>query len=50
MDLVTIFCDLDDFCRYLLDSEQRLLPVPSGRPQGRRSSRLALSEVMTILV
>jgi transposase len=50
MDIVTIFCDLDDFCRRLLDREQPLLPVPSGRPQRPRSSSLALSEVMTILV
>ena len=50
MDIVTIFCDLDDFCRRLLDSEQPLLPVPSGRPQRPRSSSLVLSEVMTILV
>jgi transposase len=50
MDMVTIFCDLDDFCRRLLDSEQPLLPVPSGRPQRPRSSSLVLSEVMTILV
>src|SRR5438270_336555 len=50
MDIVTIFCDLDDFCRRLLDSEQPLLPVPSGRPRRARSSSLVLSEVMTILV
>ena len=49
MDLVTIFCDIDDFCRSLLAVKHLPLPgrsVPS--PRGRNS--LSLSEVMTILV
>ena len=50
MDIVTIFCDLDDFCRRLSDREQRLLPVPSGRSSRHRSGSLVLSEVLTILV
>jgi Transposase DDE domain len=50
MDIVTIFCDIDDFCRQLLAARPRLLPTPSGRPRRDRSSSLVLSEVMTILV
>ncbi|HVI76582.1 MAG TPA: IS982 family transposase [Candidatus Acidoferrum sp.] len=49
MDMVTIFCDLDDFCRSLLASEHLQLPTHSD-PQKSRSSSLSLSEVMTILV
>jgi Transposase DDE domain len=50
MDIVTIFCDIDDFCCRLLAAGQPLLPVRSGLPQRHRTSSLALSEVMTILV
>jgi transposase len=50
MDIVTIFCDIDDFCRRLLATKPLLLPVRSGQPQRPPSSSLAVSEVMTILV
>jgi Transposase DDE domain len=49
MDIVTMFCDLDDFCRYKLRACYPQLPAPGG-PQKRSSSSLSLSEVMTILV
>jgi transposase len=49
MDIVTIFCDIDDFCRSLLTSEHPQLPVRSGQKKSRACS-LSLSEVMTILV
>jgi hypothetical protein len=49
MDIVTIFCDIDDFCRSLLASEHLQLPTHSD-PQKSRSSSLSLSEGMTILV
>jgi Transposase DDE domain len=49
MDIVTIFCDIDDFCRSLLASEHLQLPTHSD-PQKSRSRSLSLSEVMTILV
>jgi transposase len=48
--MVTIFCAIDDFCRYSLETGQPLLPVRSGQPQRYRANSLALSEVMTILV
>jgi Transposase DDE domain len=49
MDIVTIFCDIDDFCRSLLT--ERLPALPSGStPHPRRANSLSLSEVMTILV
>jgi transposase len=49
MDIVTIFCEIDDFCHSLLAREhpQRLAPAS---PKKRRASSLSLSEVMTILV
>jgi transposase len=49
MDIVTIFCDIDDFCRSLLASEHLQLPTHPG-PKNARGCALSLSEVMTILV
>jgi Transposase DDE domain len=49
MDIVTIFCDIDDFCRHLLTSQYPQLAPPS-RPSKDRPRCLTLSEVMTILV
>ena len=49
MDLTTVFCDIDDFCReFTLESPQELLPMPS--PRRNRRAGLGLSEIMTILV
>ena len=50
MDIVTIFCDIDDFCCRWLEADPSLLSARSGPPQRHRASSLALSEVMTILV
>jgi Transposase DDE domain len=47
--MVTIFCEIDDFCRSLLTSEHLQLPTHSG-PKNARGCALSLSEVMTILV
>jgi hypothetical protein len=49
MDIVTIFCDIDDFCRSLLAAGHLPLPAHSV-PSQRRANSLSLSEVMTILV
>jgi hypothetical protein len=49
MDIVTIFCDIDDFCQSLLAREHPQLLAHSG-PKRCRASSLSLSEVMTILV
>jgi transposase len=49
MDIVTIFCDIDDFCHSLLAREHPQLLAHSGSKK-RRASSLSLSEVMTILV
>lgn len=47
MDIVALFCDIDDFCqRFAPWMQMHLL---AGR-QRQRSSRMHLSEVMTILV
>jgi hypothetical protein len=49
MDIVTVFCDIDDFCRSLLTA--RHVPLPSGSlPSKARANSLSLSEVMTLLV
>jgi Transposase DDE domain len=49
MDMVIIFCDIDDFCRSLLTARVRVLPSGSAPRPGRANS-LSLTEVMTILV
>jgi hypothetical protein len=49
LDMVTVFCDLDDFCRSLLSTKYPQLPGRSA-PSPIRANRLSLSEIMTILV
>lgn len=49
MDIVTIFCDIDEFCRSVLATCSLSFPTPPGSKKSRGSS-LSLSEVMTILV
>jgi Transposase DDE domain len=49
MDIVALFCDLDDFYQAFTPAwQQRLLPAP-GRHR-RRTSRLSTSEIMTLLI
>lgn len=50
MDILPIFCELDDFCQAFLPRwQQRLLPGATARKR-RRPCALSLSEVMTIIV
>jgi Transposase DDE domain len=49
MDIVTIFCEIDEFCRSLLTTGCLSFPIPPGSKKSRGNS-LSLSEVMTILV
>lgn len=49
MDIVTVFCDIDDFCHSLLAREHPQLLARSG-PTKRHANGLSLSEVMTLLV
>src|SRR4051812_29605634 len=49
MDIVTIFCDMDDFCRSLLAVQHPPLPGRSV-PRQARANSLSVSEIMTILV
>jgi hypothetical protein len=49
MDIVALFCDLDDFYRAFAPTwQKRLLPAP-GRSR-RRPCRLSSSEIMTLVV
>jgi hypothetical protein len=49
MDIVALFCDLDDFYQAFAPTwQQRLLPAP-GRHR-RRPSRLSSSEIMTLMI
>jgi hypothetical protein len=49
MDIVTVFCDIDDFCQHLLEAQYPQLTACSSQKR-YRSRSLTLSEVMTILV
>ena len=49
MSLEDLFCDVDDFCQAFLPSWHRQL-LTEGTRQRRRTSRLSLSEIMTILI
>ena len=49
MDIVTVFCDIDDFCQHLLATRPLLLAIHFGRKR-KRPCALALSEILTILV
>ena len=49
MDIVALFCDLDDFYQAFAPAWQKqLLPAP-GRHR-RRACRLSASEIMTLVV
>jgi len=49
MDILPLFCDIDDFCRLFEPTWRRHL-LASGAQRRHKPSALALSEVMTILV
>jgi hypothetical protein len=49
MEIVTLFCDLEDFCLQFEPVWQHRL-VAEGRAQSLWASRLCLSEVMTSMV
>lgn len=48
-DIVTLFCEIDDFCQRV-EPEMKRRMMAEGTIQRQRSSTLCLSEVMTILV
>jgi hypothetical protein len=49
MDIVALFCNVDDFCQRFEPLWQHRL-IASGNRQRLRESRLCLSEVMTIVI
>jgi hypothetical protein len=49
MDILPVFCDIDDFCQFFEPLWKRRL-LTSGNRQRDRAPRLCLSEVMTIIV
>lgn len=49
MDIVTLFCDIDDFCLFF-EPAWRWRLLAGGALRRRKPGALALSEVMTILV
>jgi len=49
MNLEDLYCDVDDFCRLFLPAWHRQL-LTGGTRQRKRTSRLTLGEIMTILI
>ena len=49
MDILSVFCDIDDFCSRFEPTWHQRLVAPASQKR-KRASSLALSEVMTILV
>jgi len=49
MNILPVFCDIDDFCQFFEPLWKKRL-LSSGQRQRERASRLCLSEVMTIIV
>lgn len=49
MDILPVFCDIDDFCQFFEPFWKRRL-LCAGERQRNRAARLCLSEVMTIIV
>ena len=49
MDIVTVFCNIDDFYRHLLTAQHPQLTAHSSQSK-QRPSGLTLSEIMTIVV
>ncbi len=49
MDILPVFCDIDDFCRFFEPLWKRQL-LSTGERQRERAAQLCLSEVMTIIV
>lgn len=49
MDILPVFCDIDDFCQFFEPRWKRRL-LSSGERQRERAGCLCLSEVMTIIV
>ena len=47
--LIAMFCDIDDFCKWFEPLYMRRL-LQSGQRQRTRQTVLALSEIMTIIV
>jgi hypothetical protein len=49
LQLITLFCDIDDFCKHCAPISHPHL-LQAGRRHRRRQMALALSAIMTILV
>ncbi|EJK2116944.1 IS982 family transposase, partial [Vibrio navarrensis] len=47
--LIETFCDVDDFCQLFIEQWQQQL-IEIGELKRRRSCKLSLAEIMTILI
>ena len=47
--LVEIFCDVDDFCRVFIPEFEKQL-ISDGSQKRKRSGRMTMSEIMTIII
>ena len=49
MDILPLFCDIDDFCQFFEPAWRRRL-LASGKCRRHKPGSLSMSEVMTIIV
>lgn len=49
MDILTVFCQIDDFCQ-TFEPKYNQLQLAEGKKKRNKPSQMAMSEVMTILV
>jgi hypothetical protein len=49
MEIVTVFCEIDDFCQYF-EPEWKKGLLANKEKQRDRKTTLCLSEIMTIIV
>ena len=48
-NLVELFCDVDDFCQ-VFELQWQTQLIEDGKCQRRHQSRIALSEIMTVII
>ena len=48
-NLVELFCDVDDFCQ-VFELQWQTQLIEDGKCQRRHQSRMALSEIMTVII
>jgi hypothetical protein len=50
MDLTTLFCEIDDFCKIFMVNSKNYKLSNGNNTKRNRSNRMSLSEIMTIII